>query len=248
MARLAQIRRHPVKSVGGEDLSRVSLTAERRLPGDREWAVLTDRGERIAEARPDAQWLPKSAFLNTATSQQLTAVKGGWSGDMLDLQHPTQGRIQADPTTGAGALIDWLRPLWPQDRGEPVRLMHSTDGWTDDKEPFISILSLSSLAALEQVMGQGLDIERWRGNLWIEGWEPFTERELIGKTLRIGSAELQVIEHIGRCAAPSGNATTGKADCDMLAVLRENYCHTDFGVFAKVIKSGEIALGDEVQA
>lgn len=247
MARLAHIRRHPVKSVGGEDLPRASLTAGRRLPGDREWAVLTDRGERMAEARPNASWLPKSAFLNTATSHELTAIKGGWSDGRLHLEHPRQDPIVVDPEAGAAALIDWLRPLWPADRGAPSRLVRSNDGWTDDQEPFVSILSLSSLAALETAMGQKLDIERWRGNLWVEGWPPFAERDLIWKTLRIGSAEFEVIEDIGRCVAPSGNAATGLRDCDMLAALRANYGHTDFGVFARIIRSGEIAVGDEVR-
>ncbi|MGV3692985.1 MAG: MOSC N-terminal beta barrel domain-containing protein [Paracoccus marcusii] len=50
-AHLALIRRHPIKSVGGEGLEQVTLQAGRRLPGDREWAVLTEAGERHAVAQ-----------------------------------------------------------------------------------------------------------------------------------------------------------------------------------------------------
>lgn len=246
-ARLARIRRHPVKSIGGEDLARVSLAPGRRLPGDREWAVLTEPGERLASARAAGEWLPKSAFLNAAKSHSLQAVQGGWSNGKLALTHPDLAPVSADPAVGPDALIDWLRPLWPADRGQPTRMVRSADGWTDEPDPVISILSLTSLAALEQAMGQPLDIERWRGNLWIDGWSPFAERDLIGQTIQIGAATLQVKENIGRCAAPSGNATTGQTDCDMLAFLRQHYDHTDFGIFATVITGGQIAPGDEVR-
>lgn len=246
MARLARIRRHPVKSVGGEDLDRVSLAAHRRLPGDREWAVLHQSGERLAERQPDADWLPKSAFLNTAKSHDLQAVQGGWSGGELVLTHPRQGRIAADPLQDGAALIDWLQPLWPQDRGPASQLVRSTAGWTDEPQPFISILSLSSLAALEQAMTQTLDLERWRGNLWIEGWEAFAERQLPGTTIRIGEAALRIDEPIGRCTAPSGNAATGQTDCDMLTSLQDLYGHTEFGVFATVVTGSSISVGDEV--
>ncbi|WP_232962483.1 MOSC domain-containing protein [Paracoccus tegillarcae] len=246
MARLARIRRHPVKSVGGEDLDEVSLSAHRRLPGDREWAVLHEAGERLAQRQTDADWLPKSVFLNTAKSHPLQAVQGGWSGEVLNLTHPEHGQVSANPDTDGEMLIDWLQPLWPDDRGAATRLVHSPSGWTDEPKPFVSILSLSSLAALEQAMGQKLDVERWRGNLWVDGWAEFAERDLLGKTIRIGTVELRIDEPIGRCTAPSGSATTGETDCDMLASLKRFYDHTDFGVFATVMTDGAISVGDEV--
>ena len=246
MARLARIRRHPVKSVGGEDLDRVSLTAHRRLPGDREWAVLHQSGERLAERQPSTDWLPKSAFLNAAKSHPLQAVQGGWWDDRLVLSHPVQGQITADPETQGDALVNWLQPLWPADRGTATRLVRSAAGWTDEPKPFVSVLSLSSLTALEHAMAQKLDVERWRGNLWIDGWDAFAERDLLGQTLRIGDTELRIEEPIGRCNATSGNAATGQTDCDMLSALQDLYGHTDFGVFAAVVKGGTISIGDEV--
>ena len=70
-ARVARIRRHPIKAIGGEDLGRVRLDAARRLPGDRIWALLTEGGERHAGPldRP-TRWLPKSCFLRGAASAE----------------------------------------------------------------------------------------------------------------------------------------------------------------------------------
>lgn len=252
-ASLAHIRRHPIKSVGGEGLDRVTLTAARRLPGDREWAVLTAAGERNAQAsqtqgQPD-RWLPKSCFVRGVSSPQVQAIGGGWNGKGgLTLRQPTQPDLTIDPETDGDLLIEWLRPLWPADAPAPTRLVRGAAIWTDQKWPWISILSLASLADLEARTGRSLGIHRWRGNLWLDGWQPWAERDLIGQVIRIGDVELRVTAHIGRCEATSADTETGERDIDMLATLERLYGHTDFGIFAEVVTGGDIALGDEVVA
>lgn len=252
-AHLAHIRRHPIKSAGGEGLERVTLTAARRLPGDREYAVLTEAGERNAQAsetdgQPD-RWLPKSCFLRGVSSPGMQAISGGWRDDgRIALSQPDQPDLVIDPETQGARLIDWLRPLWPSDAPAPSRLVRGAAIWTDQKWPWISILSLSSLAALETETGRPLGIHRWRGNLWVEGWAPFAERELIGRIIRIGQVELRVTDHIGRCAATSADTATGRRDIDMPATLERLCGHSDFGVFAEVVTGGEIAVGDAVAA
>lgn len=250
-ARLAHIRRHPIKSIGGEGLDSVALQAARRLPGDREWAVLTEAGERNAQAsetdgQPD-RWLPKSCFLRGVAGPELQAIAGGWQGDDLSLRHPSRPDLTLDPATQGDRLIDWLRPLWPADAPAPTRLVRGAAIWTDQKWPWISILSLSSLAELEKRTGQRLGIDRWRGNLWLEGGKPFTERELIGQVIHLGQVELRVTAHISRCAATSANTETGKVDIDMVATLENLYGHHDFGIFAEVVTGGTIRIGDEVR-
>lgn len=248
--RLALIRRHPVKSVGGEGLRQVQLAAARRLPGDREWAILTEAGERLAllgqtDNAPD-RWLPKSAFLRGVLSPDLQAVEGGWQDGRLSLSHPSRGSISVDPETEADRLLDWLRPLWPADAAPPSRLVRGAAIWTDQKWPWLSILSLASLRDLETRLGRPLGIHRWRGNLWIEGAEPFAERDWIGRVIRMGGAELRVTDHVGRCDATSADTATGKRDGDMLADLGRLYGHTDFGIFAEVVTGAEIRINDEV--
>lgn len=251
-AHLAHIRRHPVKSVGGEGLDAVTLAAARRLPGDREWAVLTEAGERNAQAsesggEPD-RWLPKSCFVRGVSSPAVQAISGGWRNGRLVLRQPTRPDLDLDPETEGARLIDWLRPLWPRDAPAPTRLVRGAAIWTDQKWPWISILSLSSLADLEARTGRSLGIHRWRGNLWIEGWRPGAERDLIGRIIHIGGVEFRVTGHIGRCEATSADTGTGRRDIDMLETLERLYGDTNFGIFAEVVTGGGIALGDAVAA
>lgn len=247
-ARLAHIRRHPIKTIGGEGLAATTLAPARRLPGDREWAVLTEAGERHAgEAGEPDRWLPKSCFLRGVASAPLQAVSGGWRDGRIALSHPDRPQIEINPANEGAQLIDWLRPLWPETAPAPTRLVRGAAIWTDQKWPWISILSLSSLAELESRTGQPLGIDRWRGNLWVEGWEPFAERALIGQVIHVGAVELRVTAHIGRCEATSASTETGRRDIDMLATLDRLYGHTDFGIFAEVVEGGRIAIGDAVR-
>ena len=93
-------------------------------------------------------------------------------------------------------------------------------------------------------LGQPLAMERFRGNIWLEGLAPFAEFELVGQTLRIGGATLRVREVITRCKATTANPETGLVDADTLRGLRAGWGHQDFGVYAEVVTGGRVAVGD----
>lgn len=247
--RIARIQRFPIKSIGGEDLASVELGAARRLPGDREWAVLHEGGERHAGDVPE-RWLPKSCFLRGAASAPLQAVKGGWIEDegarLLSLTHPDRPTLRVDPAVDGAALVDWLRPLWPDSKPAPTRAVKCPTGWTDVNQPWLSILSVSSLAQLEADLGQEVGQDRWRANLWIDGLAPFAEHDLVGQILQVGQIELRITECIGRCEATSADTRLGRIDGDMPAALDRLYGHRNFGIYAEVVTGGTISISDEV--
>ncbi len=247
--RLALIRRHPIKSIGGERIAEVTLQASRPLPGDRLWALLHEGGERHAGAVPE-RWLPKSCFLQGAKSASLQAIQGGWNqldpGRQITLSHPDLADMTFDPETEGPQLIDWLRALWPAEYPAPTRLVRAPVAWADVSQPYVSILSLDSLRALEAETGQAIGPNRWRGNFWLEGMKPQAERALIGQIIRLGEVELRVVEPITRCPATSANSETGLLDIDMPATLQRLFGHRDFGIYAQVVTGGTVRIGDEV--
>lgn len=246
---LKKIRRHPIKSVGGESLSEIGLAAGAPLPGDRIWAVLHEAAEKHLSDGKLRKWLPKSAFLRGAAAHPLQAITGGWRDGKLSLKHPDQPELYFDPEHGDDMrrLLAWLRPLWPADKPAPARLVRGPQALTDNAPPYVSILSLDSLSALEAAAGQSFDTHRWRGNLWVEGWPARYEAGLIGKNIAIGPVRLRIAQPIGRCTATDASALTGKADCDMLSVLKRAFGDTNFGVFALVETGGTIRPGDRVE-
>lgn len=240
---LAQIWRHPIKGVGAEELAHVGLHIDRPLPLDRAWAVLEEGGE-AADG-----WRACRNFIRGAKAPSLMAVRAHVTGDDIHLSHPDLTDLVITPgTPEAGlALIAWLKPIYPTDRRAPAALVKApASGMTDAPYASVAILNRASLRALGDKLGQTLDPRRFRGNLWLDGLAPWEEFDLVGKRLRIGEAELEVIEPITRCRATEVNPETGQRDAATLAGLEDGWGHTDFGVYAMVRRAGRVAIGDEV--
>jgi uncharacterized protein YcbX len=243
-ARLARIVRHPVKSVGFEALEATHLSPGLPLPGDRAWAV----AHVAADLPADGGWAPKGNFLRGVASAELMAIRAETlDAGRLRLTHHRAGVLEFDPASEGARLIAWLAPLWPAGRPAPARLVPAPPtGLGDTPNPFVAVLSLASLRALGQRLGQELSIHRFRGNLWLDGLAPWEEFDLIGRRLRIGGAVLTVRERITRCQATTATPATGRFDADTLGALEAGYGHTDFGVYAEVTGGGPIRVGDPV--
>lgn len=243
-ARLARIVRHPLKSIGREDLRDAELAPGEWLPGDRVWAIAH------ANASLDGGWAAKRNFLRGVVAPSLMAATARLSadGEHLHLDHPEAGEITVAPDDPADwpALREWLGAMWPTEFPAPDRVYRSTAAHLSDvPDPWISVHSTASHRAVEDRIGRTLSRDRWRGNLWIDGLAPWEEFGWIGRTVRIGGAVLRVTERIGRCKATMANPETGRRDADTLAAL-ETWGHDDFGVYAEVVEGGPIAIGDPV--
>ena len=247
-ARLAHIIRHPIKSVGFEEIGNASLQQGRVLPFDRIWAVSHAAAKFDG---PLADWARKMNFLRGAAAPDLMAVRLESHADgRLSLHHPRLAPLTVDLASAAGQadLIAWLAPLWPDTR-PPLRALERVPGQalTDMAEPYLSLLSLTSLADLGATAEGPLSIHRFRGNLWVAGWQPWAERALIGKRLRIGSTLLEVAMPITRCRATCASPVTGTEDFDTLDALTRRNGDTQFGLYATVVTGGAIATGDTVE-
>jgi hypothetical protein len=240
--RLRHIFRHPIKAHGREDLASVLLVAGECLPFDRRWAVAQEASKLVPG------WNSCVLFSRGAKSPQLMAITCALdeATGLVVLRHPQAGELAFRPDDPADMprFLDWARPLVAPGRLPPVGVVRHDGGMTDNPVPTVSVLSLASLADLEARMGMALSIHRWRANFWIDGAEPWAEFGWIGQRLAVGGAVLEVVERIGRCVATSVNPETGVVEGDTLAALKAGYGHTDFGVFAKVVQGGRVAVDD----
>lgn len=247
MSNVAALWRHPIKSHGREPLERIVLSEGQTLPWDRRWAVAHSE----AKANVDgSEWVVCQNFSRGAKAPQLMAINtvSNEAEGTVTLSHPQRPDITFDPDSNADAFLDWVRPLMPENRAQSARIVRVPDrGMTDTPFPSISILNLASNRDLAARIGNDLSPERWRGNIHLDGLAPWAEREWIGKTLRIGTAELDVRAHIVRCLATAANPATGERDTDTLGALKSAFDHQEFGIYAVVTRSGEVAIGDAVE-
>ncbi|PTX54544.1 hypothetical protein C8N43_3360 [Litoreibacter ponti] len=241
---LAHIWRHPIKSHGREALDRVTLEQGRTMPFDRTWAVAHE-GARI----DGTEWAPCANFSRGAKAPLLMAIHCSLdeTTEMLTLSHPDRDPVTLHPERDEAQLIDWVRPLIPKDRAQSARVVRVDGrGMTDSPFPSISIANLASHKAVEEQLGQSLQFERWRANLWLDGLEPWEEARWLGKTVRIGGAAFKIEEQITRCLATTANTTTGLRDADTLGALKA-FGHQEFGLYGVVTQAGDLAIGDAVE-
>ena len=241
--RLAQIYRHPIKGHGREALASVRLLAGECMPWDRHWAVAHEAAKLVPG------WNRCVNFARGAKAPALMAITSTLdeATATVTLRHPERGEIRFRPDDAADLprFLQWVTPLNPPDRAQPVSIVSAGRGMTDTDLPALSILSIASLADLSAKMGMSLSQDRWRGNLWLDGVEPWAELGWVGKHLVIGRTVFRIEERIERCSATTVDPETGKVNAPTLTALNTHFGHQDFGVYGVVVESGPVAVGDE---
>jgi uncharacterized protein YcbX len=244
---VAGIQRHPLKSHGREALAEVALTAGEGLPWDRRWAVAHE-----AAKIDEGQWAECANFSRGSKAPKLMAINArlDTKAGRLTLTHPDRPEISFHPDRpeDQARFLEWVVPITPAERALPARIYSvPVRGMTDTDYPSVSLFGLASNRALGERLGCDLSPLRWRGNFWLEGLEPFAELDLIGKTIRLGSAEVEIVEPIVRCLATTANPVTGERDADTLGALRAGYGHQNFGIYGRVVTGGTVRIGDAME-
>lgn len=249
MAHVATLWRHPIKSHGREELDAVTLTAGHTMPWDRHWAVTHDASKFDVD---DPHWVMCRNFMIGALTPNLAGIWAQLDEETatLKLRHSDLGSHvfrPDDPNDWAG-FLNWVLPLCPADKRQPKSIVSvAKRGMTDTDYASISLMNAASHADVAKQLGTSLEMERWRGNIWLEGLSAWEERQWIGRDIRIGDAVLRVTDHIERCKHTMANPHSGMRDADTLGALRNGWGHQDFGVYATVTKGGRISCNDKIE-
>ena len=127
---------------------------------------------------------------------------------------------------GRLTIETFFRSFVPHElRGAP-KLLAAPDGFrfTDSPKGFVSLINLASVVAVEGFVGAAVDPLRFRGNLHLEGLEPWAEFDLVGQELETGSGlRLKVTKRIQRCAATNVDPGTGARDLDIPTTLMRRW-------------------------
>jgi len=236
--------RHPIKSHGREALQQVTLTKGQTMPWDRVWAVAHE-----ASSADGSAWAPCVNFTIGAKAPGLMGIDAQVEEEngQVTLTHPDLGTLTLDPDAEPDKLIAWTYPLVPEGRAASARVVRVPGrGMTDTEYPSVSIGNLATHRAIEQKIGRPLSEKRWRLNIWLDGLAPWEEFDWLDRDLDIGTVRLRIRDRIQRCNATTASPETGRRDADTLGVLN-TWGHQDMGVYAEVVRSGDIALGDELR-
>lgn len=246
--RIETLYRYPVKGLSPELLTRADLIPGRAIAWDRAFALA--QGDCGFDDTAPA-WRRKGEFLCLARNTDAALLNSRFdeATGLLTLIASDGAAIDASPFTAQGraSLADFIAAALPDEiRGIP-RFVH-VDGhsFCDHNGQVISLIGLSSIAALEAAAGAMRHKLRFRANLYVTGTEPWAELDWIGATLAIGDARLRVIEPINRCPATCVNPETRQRDANPVEELRTHFGHVHCGIYARVIAQGTVAPGDPI--
>ena len=115
------------------------------------------------------------------------------------------------------------------------------------REQYLSLINLATVRDLERVIGAPVDPMRFRGNLYVEGLDPWVELDWHGDEIAMPSgASFRCEGPIDRCAATNVDPATGQRDMAIPRTLMASYGHDNLGVFLQVTAGGRIRVGDPI--
>jgi uncharacterized protein YcbX len=247
---LASLYRYPVKGLTPEPLGRASLVAGGTLPSDRAWAIENGPG-RFDPSQP--RHLPKINFLMLMRNERLAMLRSKFDDATETLSILRDGKevVRGQLTTPLGRrLIEQFIAAFMAGelRGPPKIVGAAGHSFCDVAVKCVHIVNLASVRELERTLGRPVHPLRFRANLYLEGVAPWAEFDWIDQEIEVGTSRLAVFARTTRCEATNVDPLHGVRDLALPAHLQRTWGHRDFGVYAKVIASGEVAVASPVAA
>ncbi|RST76086.1 MOSC domain-containing protein [Siminovitchia acidinfaciens] len=231
---IKEIVRHPVKSFHGENVQKTKIM-EYGLYGDRSHAFLDEK-------RP-------GKFLTITQFQEMVQYKARFVGEEIIDNYP-----KVEIMTPEGKVFEWGdEELFTEIENKskrkvsPITYNPSHVPLGAIEEEHIQLVTDVSVEKLKEIWGKSVNYRRFRPNLLISLVDktPFVEEEWFGKRIKIGrQVELELKRHCERCMIITVDPDNAERDPSLLKTVvkeRENR----FGIYATVIKTGEIHVGDE---
>ncbi len=220
--RVVQIWRYPVKSLAGEPLRSARLESA-GLPHDRRYVLLDSDPHRPGK------------HLTARVAPQMLGFGATVRPDGVHVRTPLGHEYPVDDTR-------WLADL-EKTLGKPITLRHADEPVHDDAD--VLVVNAASVRALAGEYGAFVHPIRFRPNFIVDGPEvrAFEEGEWVGSEVAVADAVLKPVARCVRCVVTTIDPETLASDPAFLRLLAEKHEAT-FGVYCKVVRTGDVRLGD----
>ncbi|ASJ70693.1 MOSC domain-containing protein [Granulosicoccus antarcticus] len=252
--KIEALNRFPVKGLSAQALDSVILNMGQGFPCDRKFGFARpNSGFDPADPKP----LPKTKFYMLARDASLALLSTEYdeeSGVLSLSASENSGRFDIGTVDGKQQASQFIKSYLSLSDDETPQLHEAsphrfTDVSVDSTEMMnaVSIINLDSVDAFSKAIGQDVDPNRFRANIQISGLPAFSELEMLGQEISVGSVRLKIVKRTRRCPATEVNLKTGERDIRTPKMLREHYGHLDMGVYAQVKHGGVLSVGGIVE-
>jgi uncharacterized protein len=220
------LHRYPVKSMAGEQLEELTVSA-RGVVGDRLWAARDPDGK-LGSGKSTRRFRRMSGLLDLAAS-----CPG--DPDVPEVTFPDGTVVRADD--------ERIHDLLSAHVGRPVTLGREERASHFDEGP-LHLVGLGSLARLAAAHGGRIDPRHTRANVVVA--TDATEEEWTGRRLAVGTCVVQVLYAMPRCVMLELPQAGLPGNRGLLrTVTRE--AAGELGVVADVVRPGVVRTGDPVR-
>lgn len=258
MPHVVALYRYPLKGFTPEECKTLTVLDEGRVAGDRALGI------RFAdtEAADDA-WSKKTGMLALVNTAGLARLHVRFDEKAFRLRISLETAVLVDEVLNpegrkriANGLADYVlklneNPLSGHPERLPLRVIG--DGFApryhDDAAGRVTLHGRGSLQALATALGTDINEFRFRSNIAVEGLEAWEEQSWVGRRIRIGAVEFDVVKPKTRCLATHANPKTGERDLPILTTLTQKIgqANPTFGVAMHPTRAGgQIHVGERV--
>ncbi len=248
-AKIRALYRYPVKGLSGERLTTASPGRHETLPNDRAYAL--ENGPSGFDPAAPA-WQPKVKFLCGMKNARLAALDTHFddASETLTIRRSgetvLQENIGSEP--GRAAVERFFEAFMTDEKRGPIRLLRAPGhSFTDQARKAVSLINLATVKDVEAMIGKPVHPLRFRGNIFFDELPAWSEHDLVGQTIRIGSAVATIFKTTSRCAATEVNPETAERDIPIPQILRERRDNLILGIYAEIEAPGRFAEGDTIE-
>ena len=259
-ATISSINYCPVKSVSFQTINTCKIKKNIGIVGDRIFAFAKDLDSdnaKLFEKSPEERKGKWNKVLTLKNSPVLNKYNFSLKENRLTLFSKDKEilTINVNELIEHQLLSDKIIEL-ENSLKKPIVLMKNEkfpffDTSISNKVDFInsvSLLNIQSINDFQKKIDKKIEITRFRGNICIDGIEPWKEREWIGKIIKINNISFNVKKNIPRCVAINLKPTTDDNSLNLLQSLKKTYDHFEMGIYLIPLDDGKINLGDSLNA
>ena len=257
-ATISSINYCPVKSVSFQTIEKCEIKKNIGITGDRVFAFAKDLDldqAKLFEKSPDDRKGKWNKVLTLKNSPALNKYNFFIKAEKLTLTLKDQEILTIDinQLSEREALSAKITEL-ENSLKQPIILMKNNnfpffDTSISNKVDFVnsvSLLNIQSINDFQNKIEEKIEVSRFRGNIYIDGIEPWKEREWIGKIIKINNVSFKVEKNIPRCVAINLKPQTDDNSFNLLQSLKKTYNHFEMGIYLTALDDGNISIGNTI--
>jgi uncharacterized protein YcbX len=257
--KITSINYCPVKSVSFQSVKNCKIKKNIGIVGDRIFAFAKDldrEQSKLFEKSPDERKGKWNKVLTLKNSPALNKYNFIFKDEKLKLTLKDKEILSIDinQSNERKALSNKISEL-ESSLKQPITLMKNDefpffDTSISKKVDFInsvSLLNIQSINDFEKKVNKNIETSIFRGNICVDGIEPWKEREWIGKIIKINNVSFKVEKNIPRCVAINLKPHSDDNSFNLLQLLKKNYNHFDMGIYLTALDDGEINIENTIE-